>query len=83
VPEYIVKFLNFFPDAALFLFRLGRSEKTPPQLVAKLFTRHALPSPHRVGPAVFPDKLKFVFGFRLSRLAIRLPPFATRDSTFF
>ena len=36
------------PDPALFLFRFGRSGETPPQsLCCKIFTRHALPSPHR------------------------------------
>ena len=51
----------FFPGPGLVLFFLGRSEKTPPQScglfirngrLPKLFTRHALPSPHR-GPGSF------------------------------
>jgi hypothetical protein len=37
----------FLPGPGLVLFLLGRSGKTPPQSFFKIFTRHALPSPHR------------------------------------
>src|SRR5580658_169992 len=77
VPVNVISiFPFFFSERGLVFFLLGCSGKTPPQIFFKIFTRHALPSPHRE-PGSFSEATQTELT-KFERLKLFLPPASWR-----